>query len=52
MVDHGNWRVKFGIDVRHKLAWNVVQEFGCILDYGEALNVTEFASPPIRPRVS
>lgn len=31
--DDGNWWVKFDIDIRHKLAWNVVQEFGCVLNY-------------------
>jgi hypothetical protein len=31
--DEGFWWVKFHIDINHKLAWNVVQEFGCILNY-------------------
>jgi hypothetical protein len=31
--DKGFWWVKFHIDINHKLAWNVVQEFGCILNY-------------------
>jgi hypothetical protein len=30
--DKGFWWVKFHIDINHKLAWNVVQEFGCILN--------------------
>jgi hypothetical protein len=30
---NGNWWVKFGIDIGHPLAWNVVQELGCILNY-------------------
>jgi hypothetical protein len=34
----GRWWVKFAIDIRHKLAWNVVQEFGCVLNY---LSVSE-----------
>lgn len=29
----GKWWVKFSIDIEHPLAWNVVQEFGCILNY-------------------
>ena len=29
----GNWWVKFAIDVDHPLAWNVVQELGCVLNY-------------------
>jgi hypothetical protein len=28
-----NWWVKFGIDLEHPLAWNVVQEFGHVLNY-------------------
>lgn len=37
-LDDGNWWVKFSIDVDHPLAWHVVQEFGCVLNY---LSVTE-----------
>lgn len=29
----GRWWVKFSIDIDHPLAWNVVQEFGCVLNY-------------------
>lgn len=31
--ENGNWWVKFRIDLKHPLAWNVVQEFGCVLNY-------------------
>lgn len=31
--EEGNWWIKFRIDLKHKLAWNVVQEFGHILNY-------------------
>ncbi len=31
--DDGNWWVQFSIDVDHPLACNVVQEFGCVLNY-------------------
>jgi hypothetical protein len=31
--DDGNWWVKFQIDIRHELAWYVVQELGCVLNY-------------------
>jgi hypothetical protein len=31
--DDGNWWVKFSIDIAHPLAWHVVQEFGCVLNY-------------------
>jgi len=30
--DDGNWWVKFSIDITHPLAWNIVQEFGCVLN--------------------
>ncbi len=36
--ENGNWWVKFSIDIDHPLAWNVVQEFGNVLNY---LSVTE-----------
>lgn len=29
----GTWWVKFTIDLNHRLAWNVVQEFGHVLNY-------------------
>jgi hypothetical protein len=31
--ENGNWWVKFKIDITHPLAWSVVQEFGCVLNY-------------------
>jgi hypothetical protein len=31
--DEGFWWVKFQIDINHKLAWNVVQELGCVVNY-------------------
>jgi hypothetical protein len=31
--DDGLWWVKFCIDIDHPLAWNVVQELGCVLNY-------------------
>ena len=31
--DEGFWWVKFGIDINHDLAWNVVQELGCVINY-------------------
>lgn len=33
MEEDKTWWVKFGIDIAHPLAWNVVQEFGHILNY-------------------
>lgn len=32
-LENGNWWVKFSIDIEHALAWNVVQEFGSVLNY-------------------
>ncbi|HEY3145892.1 MAG TPA: hypothetical protein VGJ75_06060 [Dongiaceae bacterium] len=29
----GTWWVKFGLDIKHPLAWHVVQEFGFVLNY-------------------
>ena len=38
--------MKFGIDIDHPLAWNVVQEFGCVLNY---LSVNERLSTVFMP---
>lgn len=46
--DNGNWWVKFSIDIDHPLAWNVVQEFGNVLNY---LSLTE-RLPTVFMRVS
>lgn len=29
----GIWWIKFQLDIHHKLAWNVVQELGCVVNY-------------------
>ena len=42
----GNWWVKFGIDIDHPLAWNVVQEFGNVLNY---LSITERLPTVFKP---
>lgn len=31
--DAGMWYVKFSIDINNKLAWNVVQELACVVNY-------------------
>ena len=31
--ENGNWWVKFALRIEHPLAWQVVQEFGCVLNY-------------------
>ncbi len=33
VFEDGNWWVKFKIDITHELAWQVVQELGCIVNY-------------------
>jgi hypothetical protein len=32
-LDGGGWWVKFALDISHGLAWNVVQELACVLNY-------------------
>jgi hypothetical protein len=36
--ENGNWWFKLTVDIDHPLTWNVVQEFGSVLNY---LSVTE-----------
>ena len=31
--EDGLWWVKFQIDIDHDLAWNVIQEIGCVVNY-------------------
>jgi hypothetical protein len=31
--EDGRWWVKFGLDIRHQMAWQVVQELGHVLNY-------------------
>ncbi len=31
--DEGFWWVKFQLDITNQLAWNVVQELGCVVNY-------------------
>jgi hypothetical protein len=33
IFEDGNWWVKFGISIEHPLAWQMVQEFGYVLNY-------------------
>jgi|SRR5947209_14901144 len=33
VTDAGFWWTKFGLDIDHPLAWNVVQELGHVLNY-------------------
>lgn len=31
--EKGFWWIKFQLDIHHSLAWNVVQELGCVINY-------------------
>jgi hypothetical protein len=48
--EEGLWWIKFTIDIENKLAWNVVQEFGHVMNYlsiDERLPTTFYpVSPP------
>ncbi|WP_197056888.1 hypothetical protein [Cellulophaga sp. Hel_I_12] len=33
LEDNGFWWVKFKLDIKHPLVWNVIQELGCIVNY-------------------
>jgi hypothetical protein len=44
--DDGRWWVKFGLDIRHPLAWQVVQELGHVLNY---LSVDERLPTSFKP---
>jgi len=33
VFEDGIWWIKFKIDIQHKLAWHVVQELGCVINY-------------------
>ena len=45
-LEQGQWWVKFSIDISHPLAWNVVQEFGHVLNY---LSVNERLPTTFKP---
>jgi hypothetical protein len=31
--ENGNWWVKFSLDIKHNLAWQVIQELGHVINY-------------------
>jgi hypothetical protein len=33
LLNGGGWWIKFSLDISHRLAWNVVQELGHVLNY-------------------
>jgi hypothetical protein len=45
----GLWWVKFGIDIDHPLAWNVVQELGYVLNYISVNERLPTAFMPVSP---
>ena len=45
----GRWWVKFAIDIKHKLAWNVVQELGFVLNYVSATERLPTTFMPMSP---
>ena len=49
-MESGGWWLKFAIDIEHPLAWNVVQEFGHVLNllsvYERLPTVFYTVSPP------
>ncbi|HEU4651411.1 MAG TPA: hypothetical protein VFS49_08345 [Croceibacterium sp.] len=45
-LDDGTWWVKFSIAIDHPLAWNVVQELGCVLNQ---LSLTERLPTVFKP---
>ena len=45
----GRWWVKFTIDLDHDLAWNVVQEFGHVLNYLSLNDRLPTAFKPVSP---
>ena len=47
--ENGNWWVKFDIDITHPLAWNVVQEFGHVLNYVSASERLPTVFMPVSP---
>ena len=47
--DNGNWWVKFSIDLYDDLAWNVVQEFGHVLNLVSLNEPLPTAFKPVSP---
>ena len=45
----GNWWVKLCIQIEHELAWNVVQEFGFVLNYVSVDERLPTAFYPVSP---
>src|SRR5215470_419491 len=43
------WYAKFSIDIRHRLAWHVVQEFGHVLNYPSINDRVPTVFKPVSP---
>ena len=48
-AEEGGWWVKFSLDLENPLAWNVVQEFGHVLNY---LSIEERIPTVFKPGVA
>ena len=48
-MEEGRWWIKFSIDINHDLAWNVVQEFGYVLNYISVNNRLPTTFYPVSP---
>ena len=47
--EDGRWWVKFSLDISHALAWNVVQEFGHVLNYVSISEQLPTVFKPVSP---
>src|SRR5262245_27442259 len=47
--ENGRWWVKFHLDIRHNLAWHVVQEVGDVLNYLAPDNRMPTSFKPVSP---
>ena len=48
-IDNDVWWVKFSLDIDHLLAWNVVQEFGHVLNYVSLDELLPTVFKPVSP---
>ena len=47
--DKNYWWIKFKIDIKHPLAWNVVQEYGHVLNYLSIEEPLQTVFKPVSP---
>jgi hypothetical protein len=48
-LEDGIWWIKFSLDLSHPLAWNVVQEFGHVLNYVSVQERLPTTFKPVSP---